>query len=1528
MKNDLPSPVPAAPVVLKLEVNGQSYEIVLPHAEADYIQKGLVEKGVPYEQDMLRDIASRVQPGELVLDIGANIGNHALYLAAIGGCEVEAFEPNAQLCEALRESVRRNDFGQRLHVHQLGLGRTEGVAEFAGYLPDNLGAQQLALGAGTLVVKPLDGFAFARPVRAMKIDVEGMELDVLEGGRQLIARDRPILYIECATESHFLTILHCVEGLGYTHWDTFNATPTHLFLPAETVTTERRLHQLQVKAVQQDYRTSVELRRTRKQLDEANARYRQASEQIAALKQKVATAEAGAHDLKSRLDEANARYRQAGEQVAALKQRSATAEAHLQQAQQAGVRQAAQIEQLTHSLLETKQKLDKQSWELGRARQATQAAEAQVAKTRAMLSFQLGYTLLHGTKSVKGLVQMPGKLLALRKQSAQRKPKPAVLELPAQPVADVQGQPPQLAPHVLDLPALRDADPAKALQALKALRVAAIMDEFTFASYAPECNLMQLSVDGWQGELEAFAPQLVFIESAWRGKDDRWGSKVGHLSAEVVGIVQWCRAHGVPTVFWNKEDPVHFETFLNTAKHFEYVFTTDIDCIHRYKAALGHDRVYLLPFACQPTVNHPIEKYPRKDAFCFAGAYYVRYPDRTRDLGNFMTSLAQHRPVEIYDRNFGKDDPNYQFPPEYRPFIVGNLPFHEIDKAYKGYRYAINLNSIKQSQSMFARRVFELLASNTITVSNFSRGVRLLFGDLVITSDDGAEILQRIRGLGDGAALRKFRLAGLRKVMQGHTYLDRFAYVVAKAQGGHAPPQVLPRVLVTALAQDQRQFDAIVAAFSRQHYAQAELALVTAAGFTPAQAPADARVRVLAQSAIENGTLAQLAGDTPWIAPMVADDHYGANYLTDLALATRYSQAAIIGKAAHHAWSVGGVTLVDAEAAYTPVDGLPARCALVRRTLVDTVSASDWLASLPERHLQGDALAIDEFNYCRGVGPGGLAADGAACVDDLQGLDAGLPAAALAARAERIGPQQQVAQDAPMLTGEQLAGYFKPPANRGYQFQVDGSGWEVSSTLADGKHEYVYANKDVRPADLGFAGQAAFHLEATPGLNLQVVVQFLDAQKQRISHAQKSVNLNATAQVPVGTEWIRLGLRVYGAGSARIHSLVLGHRQLRPAEVLGRSRHLVLTNHYPSYDDLYRNGFVHTRVAAYAARGTRTDVFRLRRDAALSYHEFHDVDVITGSQEALHKLLAGGDYQSVLVHFLDEPMWEVLKHHIDRVKVIVWVHGAEFQPWHRREFNLEGEDQLHAAKQQSEERMRFWQGLLRDMPANLQLVFVSQYFAGEAMEDLGFRLPEDKYHVIHNPIDTRLFAYHPKHPEHRKKILSIRTYASRKYANDLTVDAILALKSQPWFDELEFRLIGDGKLFDEVLAPVRGLDNVLIERRFLTQPEIAALQRDYGIFLTPTRWDSQGVSRDEAMASGLVPVTNAVSGVPEFVDASCAITAPAEDAAGLAAGIAQLVEDPQRFLAMSRAASERVRAQSASDAMVERELGLFAGPAA
>jgi glycosyltransferase involved in cell wall biosynthesis len=286
-------------------------------------------------------------------------------------------------------------------------------------------------------------------------------------------------------------------------------------------------------------------------------------------------------------------------------------------------------------------------------------------------------------------------------------------------------------------------------------------------------------------------------------------------------------------------------------------------------------------------------------------------------------------------------------------------------------------------------------------------------------------------------------------------------------------------------------------------------------------------------------------------------------------------------------------------------------------------------------------------------------------------------------------------------------------------------------------------------------------------------------------------------------------------------------------------------------------------------------------------------------------------------------MWEVLQHYIDRVKVVVWVHGAEIQPWHRRDFNCNTEKERQIARAQSDERMAFWRGLLQSVPSNLRLVFVSRYFAEEVMEDLGFRLPETAYTIIHNPIDTDLFSYEPKPIEQRKKILSIRPYASRKYANDLSVAAILELSKKPFFKELEFRMIGDGKLFDETLAPFRKFENVRIEQRFLTQPEIARLHRQYGLFLCPTRMDAQGVSRDEAMSSGLIPVTNGVTAIPEFVNESCGILASAEDFRAMASGIEKLYQRPDLFLNMSEAAAFRIRNQSAASKVINEELRLL-----
>lgn len=1741
-----------------IAVDGTRYRICLPHADTDYIQGKISRTGQPYELSMLQDMAARLQPGALVLDIGANIGNHSLYLAIVARAAVHAFEPNDALCQGLEQSIQANDLENLVTVHQAGVSDAAGFATFRNQDTANLGAQSLTVqrdaNEAPIRLVRLDDLIFDLPVSMVKIDVEGMELDVLDGARKLIQTDRPLLYIEAQTVTDFEKHAHFLESFGYFYLRTFNATPTHIYLHeshAESIAEARRYlfgsqveayalraaqAQLkeQLKNANHKYSDATERERGFKEkLEAANLKYREASEQVRQLKDQVRSFELdkkehallalesnqgiekalqqaqleleksliqlatrderseltkvalearhafeleklqyGQQALEQQLQQTNEKYRLATDETKGLKEkinRLSAQQENLQQtkqeferkvkAERAGLEQqleAAQSEtagfkekhsaleqqwrsqqqtqlelekslielaarderselektaletslqtlqqqleetknesaalQEKHSTLEQqllsqqqvaaaaqakyrqltaenvpalKAKLDSQSQrskelfqqlqelnkQLKAERQAKANAERRLSAVKMSNTWKAGQHIQKASGSFMEAVKLPVRLMRLR-----RKQQLLLPHIPAQLDALPQAVAPQ--PEEISVgPALLKTRPL-ASKINSDIRIACIMDEFTFGSYNPEAQLTQLTPEHWLSELDACQPELLFIESAWRGKDELWGNKVGHCSTELQGIVAWCKHRGIPTLFWNKEDPIHFETFLTTAKLFDYVFTTDMDCIQRYKAALGHEQVYFLPFACQPQVHNPVEKYQRKDAFCFAGAYYVRYPDRTRDLESFVAELPGYKPLEIYDRNYGKDHPDYQFPEQYQPYIVGTLRFDEIDKAYKGYNYAINLNSIKQSQSMFARRVYELLGSNTLTVSNFSRGLRLMFGDLVLTSDSGAEIKRRLTELQEQGAIDRLRLAGLRKAMSEHTYTDRLNYALEKITG-QARSNGLPRVHVIAHAGNpeevQRQLNNVLSQQGVTLTATLVVKprLLKAAQQQAHESQAAEMVRIISSKDLQQQSLQQLAGDRHWVASMHPQDHYGVHYLLDILLATRYTQAQIIGKGSWYSHHAKALKLHATDAAYQPAHALAARRSVISPEIATTIPAADWLQKIDNyTYSQPQQFAVDCYNYCKNLPE--QAAELQAKVDDLV-CNQGASLNQLLQDAEATQPLASNIESKARLSGRQLAQWLqgnKAPVsqassesdndslpedvrltrNKGLKTQISGNALHIESSLEDGKHEYIYAPKNVKATDLWQQlgqpdGQPLdIHFATDPGLNLNLVLLYLDAKGERISHQMILPNRNSQLHLPEGATHIKVGLRVYAGGSADIKSVIFGHLDLEPGNIQGQSDVLVLTNHYPSYDDLYRNGFVHTRVRAYAELGIKTDIFRLRKEEPIRWHEFQNADVTTGSQNALRKMLQSGRYRHVLVHFLDPDMWDVLKGFIDDIRVTVWVHGAEIHPWHRRKYNIQTTEQEEQAKKLSAVRMSFWRGLLNPMPPNLHMVFVSNYFASEVMEDLGFKITDKQFSIIHNPIDTELFNYIEKDAEQRKKILSIRPFSTRQYANDLTVNCILELSKKPGFEQLSFTIIGDGVLFEETIGPLRKFENVYIQKKFLTHTEIAALHKEHGVFLCPTRWDSQGVSRDEAMSSGLVPITTAVAAIPEFADESCAVLAAGEDYIGLAKGVELLIAQPELFKKLSGRASLRVHQQAEKDKVVGQEVRLL-----
>ena len=164
--------------VYTLFANSKSYKIYLPDVETDYIQGKIVADQQPYELIMLQDIRGRVSAGDVVVDIGANIGNHALFLAAVCDCEVHAFEPNQHLASALMKSAGLNQLSHDLQIYPCGLGADNTVGQFKKIREDNLGAQQLSVGVGELEVRVLDEIDFSRAVKLLKIDVEGLNFQL------------------------------------------------------------------------------------------------------------------------------------------------------------------------------------------------------------------------------------------------------------------------------------------------------------------------------------------------------------------------------------------------------------------------------------------------------------------------------------------------------------------------------------------------------------------------------------------------------------------------------------------------------------------------------------------------------------------------------------------------------------------------------------------------------------------------------------------------------------------------------------------------------------------------------------------------------------------------------------------------------------------------------------------------------------------------------------------------------------------------------------------------------------------------------------------------------------------------------------------------------------------------------------------------------------------------------------------------------------------------------------------------------
>lgn len=198
----------------------------------DVIAKEIGERKTFFEIELLEHIAVRGPRGGVYVDVGANIGNHSVYFGKFLADYVVAIEPHPVLTPILRRNLHANGVNNySLLPYAVGAESGVGYMVLQEGFETNIGRSQVEVTPGEadtvgdpsmVQIKTLDhaleeveSELGGRRITFVKLDIEGMELDALEGAATLLKNERPQLVIELATSEARSAVRAFLAEFGY-----------------------------------------------------------------------------------------------------------------------------------------------------------------------------------------------------------------------------------------------------------------------------------------------------------------------------------------------------------------------------------------------------------------------------------------------------------------------------------------------------------------------------------------------------------------------------------------------------------------------------------------------------------------------------------------------------------------------------------------------------------------------------------------------------------------------------------------------------------------------------------------------------------------------------------------------------------------------------------------------------------------------------------------------------------------------------------------------------------------------------------------------------------------------------------------------------------------------------------------------------------------------------------------------------------------------------------------------------------------
>lgn len=330
------------------------------------------------------------------------------------------------------------------------------------------------------------------------------------------------------------------------------------------------------------------------------------------------------------------------------------------------------------------------------------------------------------------------------------------------------------------------------------VRIAVVTDRLTRESLRHEAAIADLAPIGFRACLKAWKPDVLLVESAWEGFRESWKYGIAAYpdhpdrnNQRLQDLVGCAKDLDIPTVFWNKEDDIHFDRFIESASLFDHVFTVDENCIPRYRARLAaHVTVNTLMFAVQSRVHNFTRIEPTQHRANFVGSYNRQTHDGRRALQHMLfESAARWLGLTVYDRNSNRKANNYRYPDHLSLDVRPAVPYAGTARLYKDYLVSLNVNTVQGSPTMFSRRLIEIIGCGGLAVTTPALSVERMFSNFCYTvrsAEEADELFARLKRDGLSAQDRERMAAGADYVARHHTWTHRLRQILNVVRAGRS----------------------------------------------------------------------------------------------------------------------------------------------------------------------------------------------------------------------------------------------------------------------------------------------------------------------------------------------------------------------------------------------------------------------------------------------------------------------------------------------------------------------------------------------------------------------------------------------------------------------------------------------------------------------------------------------------------------------------------------------------------------------